>query len=78
MMQRTHISIALGLGILSVLAVHDIAVGRRGLANVAYMTNHPKRTERLVPERNPELKPATSEPRHTPERTLPPVFHSVF
>jgi hypothetical protein len=77
-MRRTHISIAVGFGILSALAVHDIAGSRRGFANATNIANHPQGTERMVPERKPELKPTTSAPRHTPEQTLPPVFHSML
>ena len=74
MLNRLQVAIPLGLGIVSALALHQIAMIDHGTAHAAVSTSQQARMTQMVAENGPANGPVLSQSAADPQRIMPPLL----
>ena len=75
MFNRVKVAIPLGLGILSALALHQIAMIDHGTAHAAISTSQQARMRQIIAENAPAYGPVLSQISADPQRIMPPLLY---
>jgi hypothetical protein len=70
MLNRVKLAIPLGLGIVSALALHQIAMIDHGIAHAAVSTSQQARMRQIIAENGPVLSQTAADP----QRIMPPLL----